>query len=153
MPISKLSSVEDFSRYMEKRLQRIETAVIVNLCLLGEQCVKKARTDGNYTDQTGNLRGSVGCVVVANGRIVGGGGFSSDYGSKDGDGVGAGQDFARKIAGEYSKGYALVVVAGMNYAVYVEAMKNKVVLSTAESYAKERLPIVMEKLSRQIAAV
>lgn len=152
MPIKRITSVYDFRRFIEEKIKRIEALIIMNLAYLGEACVNKARIDGNYIDRTGNLRGSVGYVVVANGRIVKMGGFSSAYGSGEKDGIKEGESFARKIAVGYTSGYALIVVAGMNYAAYVEAMNNKIVLTSAETYARKRLPVVMRKLSKQIAA-
>ena len=40
------------------------------LSVLGERVVKYAREHGSYTDRTGNLRNSIGYVVVQYGRIV-----------------------------------------------------------------------------------
>lgn len=37
----------------------------------GEEFVKIARLEGNYIDHTGNLRSSIGYVIVKDGRIVG----------------------------------------------------------------------------------
>ena len=40
------------------------------LSALGERVVKYAREHGSYTDHTGNLRNSIGYVVVQYGRII-----------------------------------------------------------------------------------
>ena len=42
-------------------------------------------------------------------------------------------------------------VAGMTYAEYVEAMDNKVVLASAELFARQQFPSMMQKLKSQIA--
>ena len=62
-----------------------------------------------------------------------------------------GKNLARKLAGSYKTGFALIVVAGMHYAAYVEAMENKVVLTSAELLAKRELPEMMRRLRTQIA--
>ena len=59
-------------------------------------------------------------------------------------GIKAGQSVAENI-GKETKGVALVVVAGMNYAAYVEA-KGYNVLASAEHLAERELPRMLEKL-------
>jgi hypothetical protein len=39
----------------------------------------------------------------------------------------------------------------MNYAEFVEAMDNKDVLASTELWAREQVPLMLEKLKRQIA--
>lgn len=101
------------------------------LSALGERVVKYAREHGSYTDHTGNLRNSIGYVVVQYGRIIA---ESFKYnrrvrpdgnpkGNKGADEAHAkGLEHARSVARELpaNKTY-LVWVAGMEYAKYVEA--------------------------------
>ena len=54
-----------------------------------------------------------------------------------------------KLAKDFTKGYALIVVAGMNYAYYVETL-NKDVLDSAERYAMRVTPKMMSDLRTQI---
>lgn len=63
-----------------------------------------------------------------------------------------GKALAKKLASNYKTGFALIVVAGMHYAAYVEAMDNKVVLTSAELLARRELPGMMRQLKTQIAA-
>lgn len=78
--------------------------------------VIRARGIDTYKDQTGNLRASIGCVLYHNGVEV----FNS-FGSGN-EGVETGLQFARSIADvETDKEIVAVIVAGMEYAVYVEA--------------------------------
>jgi hypothetical protein len=55
------------------------------------------------------------------------------------------------LAGNYPKGYVLIVVAGMNYATYVEA-KGYNVLSTAEHLAQVEFPRMIAELKSDIKA-
>lgn len=109
----------------EWRDEQIQEIVSI-LEYAGLEAVKEARLKGNYTDRTGNLRSSIGFVVVDDGRIV-----SSNFEvvppkrkAKGSDGGMTGkknaQSFALELSKEYSKGIALIIVAGMNYAIYVE---------------------------------
>ena len=124
---------------VEARLQ-----VIVNtLCYVGEQCIIEARDGGTYTDQTGNLRSSIGYAVVWDGKVV-----QRDCIDKikQGDkGVSDGNEYLSKcIKGRRRKGIVLIVTAGMNYAEYVEA-KGYNVLSSAELKAG---PLIKSLLTR-----
>ena len=128
--------------------------IIRALSYLGEKCVKEAKDrpwEESWFDQSGNLRSSIGYVIVRNGAIV----ESSNFNQvKDGtEGVKTGKVLAEELAIQYSSGYALIVVAGMNYAEYVEAMDNKVVLASAELLAEKELPNMMFKLKNQISRI
>ena len=109
------------------------------LCNVGEQCIIEARNNGDYEDQTGNLRSSIGYAVLMNGQVI-----QSDCVDKikNGDeGVSEGLAFLQKrIKKASKKGVCLIVTAGMNYADYVET--KKVVLSSAELKA----PILVKQL-------
>lgn len=139
---------DDVRRYLQQRWLRIEQSIIFNLQYLGEECVNKARAEGDYTDRTGNLRSSIGYVVVANGKIVHTGGFGGGYGDGGMNGTGTGEQYAQSIASKYIKGYALIVVAGMDYAAKVEST-GKNVLSTAEHYAQKELPNMLSQLKNK----
>lgn len=47
------------------------------------------------------------------------------------EGVRKGKALIEELSKKFANGYALVVVAGMNYAEFVEAMENKNVLASA----------------------
>lgn len=115
--------------------------VIANVfCYVGEQCIIEARNGGTYTDQSGNLRSSIGYAVLLNGQVI-----QSDCVDKikNGDeGVSEGQKYLQyRIKKASKKGIVLIVTAGMNYAEYVEA-KKYIVLSSAELKA----PVLVKQL-------
>lgn len=139
----------DIEREFNRRVQLIDDAIILNLQYLGEECINEARISGSYTDQTGNLRSSVGYIIVSNGRVVSTGGFGGNYGKGGAQGESTGEAYAKSLAAKYRSGYALVVVAGMDYAEKVEA-NGKNVLSTAEHYAQKELPKMIMQLKRKI---
>ncbi|WP_333689591.1 hypothetical protein [Barnesiella intestinihominis] len=146
---TKLSEVHDM---LMREAERVERLTIRALSKLGEQCVTKIRDragDKSWYDQTGNLRSSVGYVIAHNKNIIQ---YSTFNQVKQGsEGVKTGKDLAKELAKRYSNNYVLIVVAGMNYAEFVEAMDNKDVLASTELWAREKVPLMLEKLKRQIA--
>lgn len=146
---TKLSEVHDM---LMREAERVERLTIRALSKLGEQCVTKIRDragDKSWYDQTGNLRSSVGYVIAHNKNIIQYSTFNQvNQGS---EGVKTGKDLAEELAKRYSNNYVLIVVAGMNYAEFVEAMDNKDVLASTELWAREQVPLMLEKLKRQIA--
>lgn len=133
--------------------KRIHKAMITVLQYIGEECVRQARENGNYIDHTGNLRNSIGYVLLHDGNIISNN-FEERVQSKvidkaNGMGVLEGRTLAEKLAKDFTKGYALIIVAGMNYAYYVETL-NKDVLDGAERYAMRVIPKMIKSLQTQV---
>ena len=133
----------------DKFLEAIERAQIKRLQYLGELCVKHARevpAESGFTDQTGNLRSSIGYVIFKDGVAI-----NESYTQvKEGnEGVTAGLALARKVGAKYTEGIALVVTAGMKYAIHLES-KGRDVLASAENLAKQELPRMVEELKTNI---
>src|SRR5690606_22352497 len=68
-------------------------------------------------DQTGNLRSSIGCMIFYDGEEV-----HANFEGDSAEGKTAGLAFARRIGADFNDGWALVTVAGMEYASWVEAL-------------------------------
>lgn len=134
----------EFSSQYDKRVKQ---AAIDTLMYVGESCVTEARNNGRYQDQTGNLRSSIGYVVVDNGRIVHQGASQKFMEGTQGETEGI--KYARQLAPEISKGIALIVSAGMEYAVYVEA-RGLNVLSSAELLAESLTPQLLRAVGFKI---
>lgn len=152
MGITMKTKMSDISKLIMSQIDRVELLTVRALSRLGEECVKVARDrtpEASWIDQTGNLRSSIGYVIAHNGKII----HYSDFKQvKQGnEGTKIGKDLAAEIVKRTVSDYVLVVVAGMNYAEYVEARDNKDVLATPELFARAELPKMMEKLERQIA--
>ncbi len=109
-------------------------AVILKMAEAGELCLTNARNTGSYTDRTGNLRASVGYVVIYNGKIM----ISSNISDLN-------RETVNKAIKDYPKDIVLIVVAGRNYAVYVEARKYNV-LTSAELLAEKIVPQLLSEL-------
>ncbi len=96
--------------------------------------VERAKQTNTYKDQTGNLRSSIGYILYHNGKEI-----SRQFEIvKDGeDGIRKGSALARDVASEYGKGFVAVVVAGMNYAAYVEAKGKDVITGSSLGFPKD----------------
>lgn len=120
---------------------RLEEATVFLLKYMGEELAKYAKDQHNYTDRTGNLTNSIGYAVVRKGKIV-------CYGGEiqPGEGAEEGLKIANKMAAKLPNTFSLIVVAGMNYAAYVEAKGYNVILP-AELKAKKDLPQQIKRLT------
>ncbi len=141
---------------LDKLERQLEEKYIGRLAEAGEKACQIAITGGWYQNITGNLRSSIGYVIGYNGKVIKEGGFHKIKGrgenyqhvvfttrsgkhvdfwakAKYGDGSEGsrkGLEFARSfIMGK--QGYSFVLVAGMEYASYVNS-KGYNVIDTAE---------------------
>lgn len=153
MGIKMTTPMSEINAAIKAEAERVNMLAIRALSYLGELCIIEAKDrpqELSWFDQSGNLRSSIGYVIVHNGKIIK---YSTFNQVKQGtDGIKEGKELATEIAKQYVSGYALIVVAGMNYAELVEAMDNKNVLASAELFARKELPKMMMKLKTQIVA-
>jgi hypothetical protein len=149
MGIKPLFTPADFTRELNIRLARIDKAIIQRLAHMGEECVKYARSLNTWTDQTSNLRNSIGYVIVAHGKVVKQD-FDNAKTSGGGKGKETGRAYALELAKKYSSGYALIVVAGMHYAAHVESTGREV-LAGAQMKAENELPGMLAELKSKIS--
>lgn len=146
MPIRQLTPMSEIDRYTEQQLERLRLVVVRNLAYIGEKCVNAARSTDSYKDQTGNLRSSIGYVIVEDGNIINMSDFAaSDKGTDRVTGQNTGKSYIKELAAKFSQGYCLIVVAGMNYACYVSA-KGLDVLDSSELLADSLVSKMLKEL-------
>lgn len=136
MPIKPMFNESTVKAYAKKKQEAYEAAVVANIRDCGNDFIKNARTRGNYTDRTANLRNSIGYVIFKDGEVLESvypndarpnplyatdEGFSGKY--PPGVGAKFGYDLAIEVGENFApeRGYLLVVTAGMEYAAFVEA--------------------------------
>ena len=137
MPIKMTTAREAIARHLTEQIYKRRSQLIGRLQYLGERCVNEARDLGSYTDRTGNLRASIGYVVMLDGTPV-----------AESGGEGAKSALSRAVAESPQEGLCLVVVAGMHYAHYVAA-RGFDVLDSAEHLAEVEMPKILDKLKIQ----
>lgn len=154
MGVKMTTPMSEINAAIKAEAERANMLTIRALSYLGEMCVIEAKDrpqEASWFDQSGNLRSSIGYVIVHNGRIIK---YSEFNQVKQGtDGVKEGKELATELVKQYKSGYALIVVAGMNYAELVEAMDNKNVLASTELFARQEMPKMMVKLTTQIMRI
>lgn len=107
----------------------------MRLAYVGEDFIDNARTNGNYTDRTGNLRSSVGYGIILHGDID-----KRRFNTGTAEGHARAQETIDQLAAENPTGLVLVGVAGMEYAAAVESKGYDVITGSvpaAEALLKE----------------
>ncbi len=107
----------EFREFAQNLVNDLDNSTIDALCNIGERAYQKAIKSVDYMNDTGNLRSCIGWGVYRDRHKVAQGGFTPIAGGVQGSAKGK----ALLDEVEKPKGYALVFVAGMYYASYVES--------------------------------
>lgn len=143
MPIKRTDSQSLFEDYMKRCQELAMEYTYQAMAYFAEECVNRVRNrsaDDSWIDHTGNLRSSIGYIITVDGKVATQGGFKPTAAPDGNGGKGQkeGEDYAQSLVSRFSlKPLALVVVAGMEYAVFVEARDNKDVLAATELWARD----------------
>lgn len=138
-----LSQEEQVFAEVEREIERTNRKIKRALQYAGEAGVNVARDPNHsntFTDRTGNLRSSIGSVVVK-GNKTSYSGFGS-FGSEGNSGS-EGRQYAKEVAASTNQPLTLAVVAGKEYASYVAA-KGYDVLDAAEITSKNTFEQLMK---------
>lgn len=136
----KLSGLKEVKEMLNKSVERLDEETISAFIRAGQRLVEAARATKQYKDKTGNLTASIGYGVYKNGEEKSVGGFGG------GDGEQQGRSYLAELAARYrSYKYLLILVAGMDYALYVER-KGHVVLDGASLQAGSVLNEELNKI-------
>lgn len=137
----------DIKKRLKATYGLVDNVILMRFQYIGERFVANARDKANFKDQTGNLRSSIGYIVLKNGKKVSGSSFEK---VKDGkDGVNNGKTYINELRKQFSTGYVLIVVAGMEYAAAVES-RGKDVLTGSSLIAKDDLKKAMAAISEKL---
>ena len=152
----KLSTPQSaLNAFFESAMAIIKREILIAYAKLGEECNARIRdrsAEESWIDHTGNLRSSIGYAIFDYGMKQVESAFSA-IGSGS-TGSQEGRQMISDLAKEYSRVYALVVVAAMNYADFVEAIESKDVLASTELWARSvvdgKLKFAVEKAISEI---
>jgi hypothetical protein len=133
----------EIDQFVDEKL----TQEIALLAHVGEEFCNHAKDEGvgNYTDQSANLRNSIGFIIVSNGESV----FEFIESNEP-----EGESEFRKHAEELKNAYSgeskdsamLICIAGMEYAAAVESYEGYNVLSNSVPKAEKLLKRVIKEL-------
>lgn len=150
MGVTPTYNMDAIRKKLEKDLITISNIIIMRLTNLGEKAINHARLiphDIGYTNRTGALRASTGYVVYAQGKAI-----VSNFKGGNPVGLETGLTLANEIGSKYTTGWVLIVVAGMNYAVYVESA-NRDVLTSTEQLVTVELPKILKELEKKFSKI
>jgi len=120
--VTRKTSPSQLQQQVEQEVYRFMQILKIELDAIGLEAVTKMRqkspSDGGFNDQTGNLRSSIGYIIIHNGQQLA---KSFEIKLQGSEGLTAGEKYANDIAKQYKKGWAIIFVAGMEYASWVEA--------------------------------
>lgn len=137
----KLKNQKALISYIAGRAKVIEASLIYYLEYAVSELTEHAITNKGYKDQTANLKSSIGGCVLKDGKPVAYKGF-------EGQAVGnkTGLEFLNSLISGVGKGYTILIVAGMEYATYVENFHNLNVLKKTELAAPAVLKNMIDEL-------
>ena len=174
MGFKQVTPMSEIDRQIDEQIERQKRVLVRHLMLAGEEVVNTARSlpgpslsvfwdsengqplrnipkhTPNYIDWTANLRSSIGYVIVVDGKVVKRSSFEAIRG-REGDGSqGAkeGKEFAERLAAQFPSGVALIVVAGMHYAKYVQKRGYDVTISAEHVASKLMYKLGMSNIKR-----
>ena len=143
-------NIKEVERAIRKKADLIHKATLSRFRFLGEKLLTHARNSREYMDQTGALTSSMGYVITYNGQVIENSFLKTETDS-DREGRRKGQEVALNTIADLKEGYAIVAVAGMSYAIYVEA-KGYNVLTSTEIFCEHEFPKMVEQLNKNIDA-
>lgn len=129
-------------------IDRFEKKLIQKFQFAAEKFVAAARSktpdEGSFEDQTGNLRSSIGYVILRHGNPV----MENFQVTKNGDlGLKNAKKFLKKLAANHPRGIVLIVCAGMDYALIVES-KGKDVITGSSIQLMNDVRKMIENINR-----
>lgn len=151
MPTS-VSGADAILRDLDQRLANMRHAILERLSRIGEEAVRLQRNSHKYHDQTGNLTSSIGYAVLDKGSVYKRSSFAAVSSNKGtgADGSKTGKDLIDQLAQKYaSEDMALVIVAGMEYATYVQDMGLNVI-DTAQLHVNGKAPEAIERIVKKV---
>ena len=120
MAIKANFNIDELFKDVYAKVEDITDAVIQAIIAACTQTVAKARMLDTYKDRTTLLRSSIGYVVYDHGqKLVEN--FQGAGGTSSGEGVAKGRQVAEDAAKTYPSAIVAVIVAGADYALYVES--------------------------------
>lgn len=158
MPIKQTTPDSVIDNYLKRCHELAMDLTYKAMAKLGELCINRIRdrsSDDSWKDHTGNLRSSIGYMITRDGKPIVKGGFQPTSAPEGNGGKGRqnGENYVDSLTSQYaSYQLAMVVVAGMEYAIYVEAHDNKDVLASTEIWARNKWKSEEPKLKAAIEA-
>lgn len=118
----------------------------IELCDERIQIQRNKISPEGYDDRTGQLRSSVGYLIYKNGKVVHENFKLSPYGTDKEPGIKEGRQLAFGQL-RASEGWGIIMVAGMEYASWLESNHGRTVLSSATFGLEDDLAYIVSQIS------
>ena len=138
MGIKPTFAAADVHKMVDAKMKGVTAQIEAKLIRVGNKFVADARQKADFTDRTGNLRSSIGFIVLKDGKQIAADFERSAIGTDKATGEVTAVGLANQVGAKFKNGYCLVVVAGMEYAAAVE-MRGRDVLTGSSIEAKTNL--------------
>ena len=148
-----IKGLEALKERLKKREEVFKNALGIQLMQLGEAVVTHAKQNKGYKDMTANLKNSISYALFLDGELVQSVTGAIPHpeevqgGQKEVDN--ALSTFSNQSGVIASKGYTIIVVAGMNYGKYVED-KGYNVLHLSKYYMKDEMRRIFNEVIERI---
>ena len=139
---------EQINKEILRKKQDFEKALVYALEVLVERLINHAKMSAEYQDRTGNLKSSIGGVLLRDRKPIVYKGF--DVVLEGTEGECTGETFIDSLIPTMPGGYVLLVVAGMDYASYVQNVHGLNVLQSTLLKLNMDLPALLRDLKSQM---
>lgn len=134
MPITSNIDIKAIMEKMSMAADKCVDNVVTSIEAACIEVVSRARLVNTYQDQTGNLRSSIGYVIYKDGMRVHESFEAHPHDDNGEAGVKQAKDLCASLATDYAGRTVAIVVAGMDYAVYVESRGLDVVTGSMNQF-------------------
>ena len=130
---------QEIDAFLKEQFEEMDRQTLDNFKLVLSRALAiqraKMRQGGGYDDQTGQLRSSTGGIIYRDGKVLFEDFQLSPYGTDKTPGLKSGRDLAFAQLRE-SKGWGITIVAGMEYASWVESRSLSVLIDAEKEVEK-----------------
>lgn len=149
----KLMGVDALKRKLLEKKEAMERVLDVKLLQIAEEAVTHAKVNKGYKDRTANLKNSISFALYKDGELVTMHAGQIPMPEKASKGQGQVVDAVESYASEAGvvapSGYTLIIVAGMEYGVYVEH-RGYNVLHLTKYYLEEELQNALKETIEEV---
>ncbi len=135
--------VDDIYNHVDNFIDEQISKMEMVAARVGEKFVNISRSSGNYTDQTSNLRNSIGYSIIKDGKVI----VESTPGETS-NGVNAAKEALNSIISEMDSDEEIFILgtAGMEYAAAVQSLDGYDVISIGATAAEKLLEKYLKAL-------
>ena len=144
----KMKDKEQVNKEIQRMRGNFEKALVYTLEALVERLINHAKMSAEYQDQTGNLKSSIGGVLLRDRKPIVYNGF--DVVLQGTEGMQNGEAFIDSLIPTMPGGYVLLIVAGMDYASYVQGVHGLNVLASTFLKLNMDLPQVLQAIKNEM---